>query len=136
MSMDAELQAANRRLARAMDKRDEWIAAMRAEGATLRAIADAARISAEGVQEVLRRTSASGRGRRGQGSRAEASVREWTRRAWEAADDRDRLIKQLVDDLSPTHSLAEIARLAGVSPTNLVYITTRRRQRLQRPHSL
>lgn len=132
-NIQGELRAANKRLARAMDKREEWILVFRAEGATLRVIGDAAQMTAEGVQAVLRRAGTPRKESPGRRARAEAAVREWTQRAWEAADERDALIKELLEGLSGSHSLAEIGRLAGVSPTNLVYMTSRRRRRLQRP---
>lgn len=131
--IQGEFRTAERELVRCMDKRDEWIAAMRDEGATLRAIGEAAQLTAEGVQEVLRRAGGTARKTGRRGARAPAAVRDWTSRAWVAARRRDALAKELLDTLSDTHSLAEIARLVGVGPTNLVYMASERRQRLQRP---
>lgn len=53
----AKLQRAADTLAEAVARRDELVMQMRAEGATIRAIAEAADMSPAGIQRVLERHS-------------------------------------------------------------------------------
>ncbi len=95
-------------LAHALRERDAWIAAMRAEGHSLRVIAAAAQLTPEGVRGVLARQPAQARGRN-----VEQSLRRWATKARAATEKRARLLLALRDHLSER----ELADLSGLSRT-------------------
>lgn len=96
------------RLEEALRQRDAQIAAMRAEGHSLRAIADAAQLTPEGVRGVLEREPVPARGRN-----AEKSLRQWATKARSATEERARLLLALREHLSER----ELADLSGLSRT-------------------
>lgn len=95
-------------LEHALEQRDAWIAAMRAQGHSLRAIAAAAQLTPEGVRGVLQREPTEARGRN-----AEQSLRRWATKALTATEQRSRLLLALRDHLSER----ELAELSGLSRT-------------------
>src|SRR5262245_41424746 len=110
------LRRCARSLDRALEQRDCWIASMRRDGASLRAIARAAELTPAGVQHVLGRTS-----RTAKGPHPDRHVQRWATEARKQSFERARLLLALHGDFSER----ELAEFSGLSRTAVRYQITR-----------
>lgn len=100
----------------ALEQRDGWVGAMRERGHSLREIARAAQLTAEGVQHVLRRSP-----QPASGANPERQLQRWAGKAHSLTLER----AQLLDALRKQFSERQLAEFSGLSRTAVRYQLTR-----------